>query len=67
MGRRTRTDGTFATREHAFTCPHCGADVKGGKFCPECGKPVSQSKFCKECGKPIQGAVKFCPECGAAQ
>ncbi len=49
------------------SCPHCGADLKGGKFCPECGKPVSQSKFCKECGKPIQGAVKFCPECGAPQ
>lgn len=49
------------------TCPHCGADVKGGKFCPECGKPIKQGRFCKECGKPIEGKVKFCPECGAAQ
>ena len=27
MGRRTRTDGTFVTLEHAFTCPHCGAHI----------------------------------------
>jgi uncharacterized OB-fold protein len=38
----------------AGTCPHCGAQLTGGKFCPECGKE-------------IQTGVKFCPECGAKQ
>jgi len=48
-------------------CPHCGANVSGGKFCPECGKPLAATKFCTNCGKEIPFDVKFCPECGSGQ
>jgi hypothetical protein len=72
QAREVAQQGTYVTADKfketiVATCPHCGADIKGGKFCPECGKPVAQKKFCKECGKPMEGAVKFCPECGAKQ
>ena len=49
------------------TCPHCGANVNGGKFCPECGKPLAAEKFCKNCGAKIEASAKFCAECGTKQ
>jgi hypothetical protein len=51
----------------AGTCPHCGAQLAGGKFCPECGQPVAKKKFCTECGHEVAAGVRFCPECGAKQ
>lgn len=48
-------------------CPHCGAQVQGGKFCPECGQALAAKKFCVGCGTEIAAGVKFCPECGVNQ
>ena len=49
------------------SCPHCGANVSGGKFCPECGKPLAAEKFCKNCGAKMDAGARFCAECGTKQ
>jgi hypothetical protein len=48
-------------------CPHCNANVSGGKFCPECGKSIAADKFCAECGAKVKAEAKFCQECGSKQ
>jgi hypothetical protein len=45
-------------------CPHCNAQIKGGKFCPECGQSLAAKKFCGECGAEADADKKFCAECG---
>lgn len=48
-------------------CPHCGANITGGKFCPECGQALAQEKHCTECGAKMPASAKFCPDCGTKQ
>lgn len=62
-----QVDGEQFKHTLVAKCPHCGANVTGGKFCPECGKPLAATKFCTNCGKEIPAEVKFCPECGSGQ
>lgn len=49
------------------TCPHCSANVDGGKFCPECGEQLAKTTFCTECGAKLPAGTKFCSECGHKQ
>jgi len=65
-------EATYVTKDKfdkkvVGTCPHCGAQVTGGKFCPDCGQPLVSEKHCTECGEKMPAKAKFCPSCGAKQ
>lgn len=46
-------------------CPHCQAQVDGGKFCSSCGGTLALEVRCGGCGSTANkpGAV-FCSDCG---
>jgi hypothetical protein len=52
------------TTRARVACPHCQAQVDGGKFCPQCGGQLAAMTFCTECGSQLAPGARFCPECG---
>ncbi len=48
-----QTGGLDMHAHHGALCPHCGAQVEGGKFCPACGKSLSTEVACGKCGGKI--------------
>lgn len=59
-----QTGGLDAAKAVQVRCPHCNAQVQGGKFCPDCGKPLAAKVPCPGCGAQMSPGAKFCPECG---